>query len=298
MDFRQLESFVTITKYKSFSKAARELYLTQPTLSTHIQALERELNIDLFKRKGRNIELTKAGEVFYSYSEGILTTRNHAIFSLNEYLGKFEGTINIVSSTIPEEYIIPRIIAAFNKEYPKIKFKISHLDSQDTLDAIEDKKYDFGFVGTKNTSTVTYKPLFEDEIIVIGPKSNDLNKDSLDIEELVKLPLIRREEGSGSGKVFSNILKDKKLNHNLNVVVIAENTETIKELVALGVGYSVISKKALGDINHSSKIVSYKIKNVDATRKFYLAIAKDRELSSLDKKFVDFALAFCEKGDI
>lgn len=298
MDFRQLESFVTITKYKSFSKAARELYLTQPTLSTHIQALERELNVDLFKRKGRNIELTKAGDVFFSYAEGILKTRNHAVYSLNEYLGKFEGTINIISSTIPEEYIIPRIIAAFNKEYPQIKFKISHLDSQDALDAIEDKKFDFGFVGIKSTTNLIYKELFEDEIIIIGPSSSALNKTSLSLEEVVKLPLIQREEGSGSGKVFTNILKERKLNHDLNVVVIAENTETIKELVALGVGYSVISKKALGEISNNSKIISYNIDSIDANRKFYLAMAKDRELSSLDKKFVDFTLGFCEKENV
>ncbi|MGL5438979.1 MAG: selenium metabolism-associated LysR family transcriptional regulator [Filifactoraceae bacterium] len=298
MDFRQLESFITITKYKSFSKAARELYLTQPTLSTHIQALERELNIDLFKRKGRNIELTKAGEVFFSYAEGIIKTRNHAIFSLNEYLGKFEGTINITSSTIPEEYIIPKIIAEFNKLYPQIKFKISHLDSQDVLDAIEDKKYDFGFVGLKNSTSLIYKELFNDEIVVIGPKSSPLNNMPLTLEEISNLPLIQREEGSGSGKFFTQILREKKLSSNLNVKVIAENTETIKELVSLGVGYSVISKKALGHINPNANLISYSIADINPNRKFYLAMAKDRELSSLDKKFVDFALDFCENSKI
>ena len=88
MDFKQLESFITIAKYNSFSKAARELYLTQPTLSNHIQNLESELGILLFDRKGKTIELTDAGKTFKNHAVEIIKKRDSAVFTINDIIGK------------------------------------------------------------------------------------------------------------------------------------------------------------------------------------------------------------------
>jgi DNA-binding transcriptional LysR family regulator len=138
MDFKQLESFITIAKYNSFSKAARELYLTQPTLSSHIQNLESELGILLFDRKGKTIELTDAGKTFKNHAVEIIKKRDSAVFTINDIIGKFDGLLELPSSSVPEEFVVPEVIAGFSAKFPGIRFKIYHLDSQDVLESISD----------------------------------------------------------------------------------------------------------------------------------------------------------------
>ena len=140
MDFKQLESFITIAKYNSFSKAARELYLTQPTLSNHIQNLESELGILLFDRKGKTIELTDAGKTFKNHAVEIIKKRDSAVFTINDIIGKFDGLLELPSSSVPEEFVVPDVIAGFSAKFPGIRFKIYHLDSQDVLESISDNK--------------------------------------------------------------------------------------------------------------------------------------------------------------
>ncbi|HIE0089009.1 TPA: LysR family transcriptional regulator, partial [Clostridioides difficile] len=102
MDFKQLEVFVAVAKHQSFSKAARELFLTQPTVSAHIQNLERELETVLINRSNKVITLTKSGEILYEHAIYILNNCKRAIYDIKEYSGKIEGIIDIACSSIPE----------------------------------------------------------------------------------------------------------------------------------------------------------------------------------------------------
>ena len=136
MDVKQLEAFVAVAKYKSFSKAARELFLTQPTVSAHIQNLEKELDAVLFNRNNKCITLTKSGEILLENAVSILNNCKKAIYDIKEYSGKIEGLIDIASSSIPETYILPDFIKSFSSKYPDVKFSISHYDSQYAISEI------------------------------------------------------------------------------------------------------------------------------------------------------------------
>ena len=149
MDFKQLESFITIAKFKSYSKASRELYLTQPALSNHINNLEKELMTQLFERYGKTIELTPAGAIFLDYATSLVKTRDSAIFDINNLIGQFEGLIEIPYSTVPGEKIIPDLVSEFIFSFPGVKFKLYHMDSVDVIDSIQEKKYSIGFSGMK-----------------------------------------------------------------------------------------------------------------------------------------------------
>lgn len=289
MDFKQLESFIAIAKYNSFSKAARELYLTQPTLSNHIQNLESELGILLFDRKGKTIELTSAGKTFKDHAIEIIKKRDSAVFTINDIIGKFDGLIELPSSSVPEEFILPDIIADFSTHFPGIRFKVHHLDSQDVLESIDENKYSMGFIGSKPNADFDSVKVFEDNMVLIGPKKDGISRSTITFDEILKLPLIMREEGSGSGKIFSKELSSrKKTISNLNIVVITESFNVAKSLVAKNVGYAFIPSSSAKSIPSDSNICIYDITDVNTFRAFYFIVHKKAVLTPIEIKFMDF----------
>lgn len=291
MDFRQLESFIAIAKNKSFSKAAKELYLTQPTISNHIQALEKEIGTSLLNRSNRDITLTKAGEIFYDYANKILNLKKNAQYSMGEFVGKIEGTIEISASTIPEQYIVPKIIREFNKIYPEVNYKINHGDSLQIIENIKSSKIDYGFTGTYlKDSDLNYIPIIEDKLVLITPKAYiSSSSSSLMIEQVMQVPLILREEGSGTLNLFNKELKKNKIkSDSFNVIAFAENTQTIKTMVEEGLGCSIISSKAIEKEKSLDLFDIYDIEDLNLIRSFYFVHSKDRILAPLEESFIDF----------
>lgn len=115
MEFNQLESFIKVVKFKSFSLAAKELYTTQPTVSNNIKNLEKELNTTLLDRNSKTISLTDSGKLFYKYAVELVNIRDKAKFAIADHDCKVEGVIEICASSIPEEYILPYVIKDFSK---------------------------------------------------------------------------------------------------------------------------------------------------------------------------------------
>ncbi len=297
MDFRQLESFISIAKHKSFSKAAREMYLTQPTLSNHIQILEKELGTSLLNRSNRMITLTSAGEIFLNYSVEILNMKHQAEFNLGQYLGKIEGTIDIYSSTIPEQYIIPSLIGIYSKIFPYIKYNIHHFDSFDIVENIRQSKIDYGFTGIFiKDACLEYIPIMSDELVLIVPYGMAIENENIDISLLKTLPIVLREEGSGTRNVLSQELKNKKTSFSdLNIIANVENTQTIKNMVAAGIGCSIISSKAIENEIKLKAFKKYRISDMDLIRNFYFVYSKNKTLAPIEKDFINFVIDYFKK---
>ena len=291
MDFKQLESFITIAKYNSFSKASRELYLTQPTLSNHIQNLEKELMTQLFERHGKTIELTQTGRVFRDYAIDLIKKRDSALFQINNLIGQFGGTIELPYSTVPGEMIVPQLVTGFIKEFPGIRFKLHHLDSQDVIEAITEKKYSMGFVGSKPNNDFESYPIFSDDMVFIGPKSIPLSGKELVLEQILSLPMIVREEGSGSGSIISKELAHQNLHyHQLNIVAIAESFYLVKKLVELGTGFAFVPRSFANELCNTEQLIIYEIKNINTHRQFHFISHKKAVLSPLENQFKEYVL--------
>lgn len=294
MDFKQLESFISIAKYKSFSKAAKELFLTQPTITNHIQNLEKELGTILINRSNRTISLTKAGDILYDYALDMINTKKKTMFTLGEYKGKIEGLIEIASSTIPEEFIVPEIIKSFSKEFPHVKYTLKHFDSSDVIDEILNQKANFGFVGARiSNSQIEYVNIADDELILIAPCDIEIKNDDgvIDIKDIKNIPLIMRETGSGTRDLFMKELEKNKLAlDNFNVIAHIENTESIKQMVRKGMGVSIISRAAVKDEEAFGLLKIYKIKSLKLKRNFYFAYPKKRTLAPLEEKFKEHVI--------
>ena len=291
MDFKQLEAFVSVAKYGSFSKAARELFLTQPTISSHIQNLEKELDTVLFNRNNKYITLTKSGEILYDNAISILNNCKKAIYDIKEYSGNIEGIIDIASSSIPETYILPNFIKSFSNKYPNVKFSISHYDSQYAISEVLNERVSFGFIGSKTfNSQIEYIDILSDELVLIAPLDLNIENENgyIDIKELNNLKFIMRKDGSGTKNLTFNILKDNNLNiDNLDILAYVESNETIKEMVKIGLGVSFVWHNSIKDYVKSNEIKYYKVKNISFSRKFYFIYSKKKVFNPLEDKFLN-----------
>lgn len=300
MDFKQLEVFVAVCKYQSFSKAARELFLTQPTVSSHIQNLEKELDTVLINRNNKNITLTKSGEILYSHAIKILNNCKKAIYDIKEYSGKIEGIIDIACSSIPESYILPKFIKKFTFHYPDVKFSINNYNSQVVISEILDEKISFGLVGYKpSNNQIQYLDLMDDELVLITPKNILLDNDNgyIDITKLDKLRFIMRKKGSATRNLIISTLKGYNFNvDNLDIIAHVESNNSILEMVKLGLGVSFVSYISVASYLDNNQLNVYKIKNLEFKRKFYFIYSKKKILTPLENKFLYSLYEFFNKN--
>lgn len=293
MDFNQLESFLSVVKHKNFSKAAKELFLTQPTISNNIQNLEKELNTTLLDRKSKAITLTDSGKLFYKYAVEIINLREQAKFNIGEHSDKIEGIIEINASSIPEQYVLPYVIKDFIKIYPQVTFSVATKNSKDIINDILEGKQNFGIVGSRCSSRMLeYISFYEDELILAVPNSNNylmLNDEPLDLDILFRENFIFRSEGSGTRQVIEAYLNENDINlKDLNIVSQVGSNEMIKKMVELELGVSLMSKISIKNEIDLGLIKPLTIKDFNLRRNFYFVFSKNRTLSPLVETFKDF----------
>ncbi|MBV1757487.1 MAG: LysR family transcriptional regulator [Dethiosulfatibacter sp.] len=294
MEFNQLESFLSVVKHKSFSKAAKELYLTQPTVSNNIQNLERELKIVLLDRKSKTVTLTDAGKEFYRYALELINTRDKAKHIMMEKSESIEGEISINASSIPEQYILPYIIKGFVKKYPKVTFTVTHKNSKDVVEEILKGKNNFGIVGAKYASEVLeYIDFFQDELVLAVPNNENYHwaSDTVDMDSLLSSKFIFRKKGSGTRLIVEKGLSDIGIHlDNLNITSFIDSNEMIKKMIELELGISLISKIAVKNEMDLGLIKTYRVKSLELNRSFYFVYHKHRTLSPVVDAFRDFLI--------
>ena len=291
MDLKQLEVFVAVVKHQSFSKASRELFLTQPTVSAHIQNLENELETVLVNRSNKTITLTESGKILYEHAIYILNNCKKAIYDIKEYSGKIEGLIDIACSSIPETYLLPGFMKSFSNTYPDVKFSISHYDSWFAISEILDERISFGFVGSKiSNPQIKYVNLIDDNLVLITPPDLEIENENgeIDVSALYDFNFIMRKEGSGTRDlIFKTLKKAGFSTAKLNILAHVESNESIKEMVRQGLGVSFISRISAEEYINSGKLKSYKIKGIDFARKFYFIYSKKKTFTPLENKFLN-----------
>ncbi len=290
MEFNQVKIFVAVAQKNSFSKAAEELFISQPTVTSNVQKLENELGIKLINRKSKNISLTEGGILFYRYALELVNIYAQAEYAISRYKEDIEGILEIHASTIPEQYLLPYIVKDFKKDYPLVVFSIRHKDSREVIEEILSGRINFGFVGAKYPSDILeYIDFYDDRLVLITSTEKRYSKDSVSIESLVGEDILLREEGSGTRLLLENALKEKKLDMTMfGSKTINDSLETIKKMVALDVGVALVSEIAVKHEVASGQLRQYEIQNLDLKRKFSMVYCKNRCLSPLEEKFRDF----------
>ena len=292
MNLKQLEAFVQVAEGGSFSKAARELYLTQPTISAHISSLEKELNVRLFVRNTKEVSLSDNGKDLYKYAKQMVDLQG----KIEEHFGMKKDSgkhcITIAASTIPAQYLLPKVLMCFNEKYPEEQFKIKETDSAQVVTQIVDCMADVGFTGTVlEKKHCKYIPFYKDELVIVAPNTEKYRRFQEecpnDISWLKREHVIMREEGSGTRKEAEKQLRSAGVNMaDLEIIASIENQETIKKSVRQGIGVSILSRLAATDEAKAGQMLIFPIPGADEGRDINVVYNRNYQLSRSAERFI------------
>lgn len=285
VDFKQIEAFVNVAKFKSFSKAAEAIFLSQPTISAHVATLEQELNLSLFDRRGKDVKLTKAGTIFLEYALNLVNIRNSAISTLSEFDNKISGNLSIASSTTPCRFILPALVKSFYDIYSEVHFSINEASTRNVIEQVLLGDADIGMVGEVITdSRLSYTKIGDDRLVLISNKPNVPK--NVKIKDITKLPFILREKGSATRNVFEHSLKSNGYSvDKLNVFAEVSSLEAVLQFVKSGLGVSIASELACNDYISTGLIKMHTIEDLDITRDIYIVTHLKRTLPPTAKAF-------------
>jgi DNA-binding transcriptional LysR family regulator len=291
MDLWQLNVFCKVIEHKSFSKAGNAVYLSQPTVSSHIKDLEETTGCKLIDRLPKEALPTRAGELLYEYAKKLLSLREEAETALAEFQGTIKGRLTIGGSTIPGVYILPRIVGMYIKQYPNVTISLVQGDTGSTIDKIESGELELGVVGAlSEDGGLEQELLFEDEMRLIVPASHKWAKrGEVSLGDLQKEPFIIRESGSGTLKSIQRSFEQKDHSiRDLKVVSEMGSTEAVLQAIKAAAGVSIMSALAVKEDVQNDRLRALKIRGVDLNQRFYVTRLKRRSPSPLCKSFFEF----------
>lgn len=284
MDIRQLEYFQAAATFNSLTKAAQHLYVSQPTLSVAIQKLEQEVGVTLFDRSQKQFALTAEGEIFLKNISSILSRLQDTIGEMNEYKQLQKGYIKVGVPPMIGSFLFPKILAEFKQKYPQLQINIVEDASFRLRQSLEKGELDVAIVNLMTPSNLlSSRPLAKQNFLICLPHEHPLAKQSaIAIQQLQDEQLILFKEGAYNRK----LIIDECLKHNFmpNILLSTDQIETIKSLVADGIGISfLIESIAL----KSKDFVSLPLENplyID----FGIAWNEKKYMSTAVKTFIDF----------
>jgi DNA-binding transcriptional LysR family regulator len=288
VDLRQLEIFVKVAEFGSFSKAAEALYLTQPTVSEHIRTLEDEFGVRLLDRLGRGAAVTRAGALLLSYAQRMLALSREARQAMESFQGRMSGELLIGASTIPGEYVLPTLIGRFKEKYPDISITLLIGDSQAAVEWVAEGRAELGVVGARlSVRGIEYKELMPDDLVVVVRGTHAWHaRKQITLEDLQSEPLLIRERGSGTRAALEGALAEVHMDlAAFRIVGEMGSTQAIKQAVKAGVGVSLMSRRAVEEECRSGLLACLRVKDLKVTRSFHLATHRERSRSPLAEAF-------------
>lgn len=292
MDIRKLEVFAKLMETRSFSRSARELFLSQPTISGHIKSLETETGMRLFDRQGREVLPTPAAEVLLEYATRILDLRQEALYALERFNGQVGGVLKMGGSTIPCGYILPEVAGSFRARYSQACLTLVQGDTREIVGQVREGQLELGMVGAVHEhENLEYTPLLEDELILIAPAGHPAAaRGRLENPAgLAELPFIMREDGSGTRTSMLKSLARHGIGiEDLNVVAVMGSTESVRRAVSSGLGVSFISSLAVRGELECSRIKPLAAPFFSLKRMFYLVVRRHRTRSPLCQRFIEY----------
>ena len=273
-DIRQFRIFLAIWETRSFSRAAEQVHLTQPTVSAHIKALEEQLGVTLFDRKGRQVVPTRAAKRLFPMARQIVRLASQAEEEMRRFSGESGGTLEIGGSNIPGQYILPALLGRFKKDHPDITIRLQIGDTAAIIAAVESSSLELGMVGAvMDKRRLVFTPCFQDELVLAVPEGHPFwGRSHVLPEELPEgVPFVIREAGSGTRATFERGLAGLGLQvSRLNIVAEMGSTEAIRQAVKSGVGLAVISSRSVKDELANGALWACRIKGLPLKRNFYL----------------------------
>ncbi|HCR11877.1 selenium metabolism-associated LysR family transcriptional regulator [Solidesulfovibrio sp.] len=274
MDIRRLQAFAKVYDLRSFSKAGEEMLLSQPTISAHVMALEEELGTQLFDRLGRTILPTQAGNVLYRYCTAIFSQLDHARADILALSKRVAGELIIGGSTIPAQYIIPRLVARFVGNYPEVRVEVRGGDTSEIIAMVAEGTVHVGIVGAPaSQAELVSRPILQDELVLIAPAALAASgAATADLKaRLLGVPWVMREPGSGTQAALEQALARVDIDvRDLRVMLQVHSSVAILECVEAGLGVAAISRMAAANYLERGGVAILPTEGLAMRRDFYV----------------------------
>ena len=272
MNFKQLEAFVRVAEMQSFTRAAKQMFMSQPAISFQIKALEEQLQVSLFRRDEKKVLLTEAGWLLLPEARQMLGHYKKIRAGLESLRGLETGRLSVGAGTIPGEYLLPIVIGRFREVYPGVKVKLRIAGSGDVISWIKEREIDLGVVGSAaGGDNLEMVPWLDDELVLVVPADHRWAGKKIDVAELADEKYILREEGSGTRRSIEEILeKNGFVMEKLAVEMELGSTRAVISAVQACLGVGFVSRWAAVEALAAGKISETKINGIDMRRKLFI----------------------------
>ena len=288
-DLRPLRAFEAVARHGGFSRASREIGLTQPTISTHIRNLETSLGVRLFDRGSRTVNLTPTGVLLADYARKMLQVYDDSLQAMEAFTGQIRGAIHVDASTVPGEYLLPKWLVDFHRRYTEVQVTLTVSDSAAVLGRVERGETELGLTGSSGTNTDLENTLLcEDEVVLVAAGS--IRRDAgpvLDLAQLPDIPLIRREHGSGTQLALENALQQHGIDpESLNWIATLGSTRAVIEGALAGLGGAFLSYSAASREIADGSLEEIPLGEMEIKRGLYVVYNRQRTLSPVASCFL------------
>lgn len=280
--------FTKVVEHKSFSKAAEDIFLSQSTVSSHIQSLEKTLGIQLFDRVGRESILTPNGERLYQWARKLLLLKDQALLDLKQGMTDLRGMIRMAASSVPGQFMIPKMVKQFRKNYPEAYFHIHQSSSKNVAEKVLNGSVDFGVLGEKyEDDKLRYIPLLKEKLVLVTSNEMDING-PVNIQDILHYPFVMRNSYSGTNAILERFLKKNKIaKDQINVVAYIEDGQSLLQFVIQNVGISVMSEIVAREYSSKNMLKMHELSGFDDERYFYLVYNVNKTQSLLSNLFIE-----------
>ena len=286
----QLQILESIARHGSFTRAAEELELTQPTISQQIKRLTQTIGMPLFEQLGKQIYLTAAGKEVIAASAVISAQFSQLETILDALKGLKQGRINLVASTTAK-YFVPRLLGTFRRKHPEIELSLHITNQEGVLARLAKNQDDLYFTGRPPSDLdIELRPIMDNPLVVVAPSDHPLARErNISLKQLAKEPFIFREAGSGTRLVIEQFLAENRV--AVEMIIELSSNEAIKQAIAGGLGISVLSQHALDLENQNGLLTILNVEGFPIQRHWYVIYPNGKQLSVAAQTFLDFTIA-------
>jgi DNA-binding transcriptional LysR family regulator len=291
VSLHQLSVFRAVARHHSFTRAAAELYISQPAVSAHVRELERLYGIELFEQVGRRVQLTEAGRLLEGYADRLLALVEESRRAIDELKGLERGHLSVGASTIPSAYFLPAALVRFKEQHPGVSVELGIADTHQVLGMLRRGEVELAVVGELQEVTGLYRQLYRsDELVLVTACSHRWARHGLsDVAELAGEPFILREQGSSTRENAEALLR--RLGISPVIAMEWESTEAIKQGVEAGLGASILSSLSVALEVACGRLARIDHPELNCRRQFYTVSPADRRLSPAARAFQELLAA-------
>ena len=287
INLHQLKIFHTVARSGSFSRAASELLISQPSVSIQVGELERQLGADLFEQVGKSVRLTEAGRVLDDYAARILGLIDEARVAMDELKGLQRGRLLLGATSTPGTYLLPALLGRFKEQYPQIKIMLRIRDTRRIQEMLLQHELHVGVVGSKVTfPDIESSVWLADELVlVVAPAHRFASLPSVNVVDLAGQPFILREHGSGNREAVDEAFH--RAGVHVTPVFELEGAEMVKQAVAANLGISILSRCAVELEVAAGRLCIVPVENLHIERAIWLVRHRDRRLPRVAQAFLE-----------